>query len=233
MYKNEFIIGVAISSSLMILILFVVLFFFFKSKSKNNVLRKKGAEAERLVNQKIYLWSNIHDYLYIPSAMFKYDKNKIFEVDGILITDRALIVIEVKSINGNKIYGKGNEKEWFKVVGNNTHPIKSPILQNDRHIDHIIKMTNMKIPMISLIIFDGNSVGELDIERIPDHCLVIKSEDIEATLDTIGSVLIPRVTKNEMIKIHENLMSHKTSKKEDKKLLETFAKEFNEKTFTI
>jgi hypothetical protein len=41
--------------------------------------------------------------------MFKYDKNKIFEVDGILITARALIVIEVKNINGI-IEGKGLEK---------------------------------------------------------------------------------------------------------------------------
>lgn len=224
-----------ISLSLTIIILFIAIFFWFLIKKNlfENSLAKKGKLTEQKINEKLSLWANINNSLYIPSSIFKYDNNKIFEVDGILLTTRALICVEVKNINSTKIYGNGNEKEWVKEIGKNKHMIKSPIFQNDKHIDHIVKMTNMKMPIISLIIFDSNSCKEIDIQNTPSHVLVIKSDMIDNTLEGIKSALIPKISKNEIEKMYSKLIEHQTFDKKDKELLLSFSKEYNEKNFTI
>lgn len=228
-----YIVGVVISLIIMSVIFGWWFYLWIKKNSKENELAKKGKLTEKSVNEKLALWANINNSLFIEATMFKYDKNKIFEVDGILLTTRALICVEIKNINAEKIYGNGNEKEWVKVTGKNKHMIKSPILQNDRHIEHIIKMTNIKMPIISLIIFDAISCKELDIENVPSHVLVRKSNEIDETLKSIESALIPKISKSEIEKMYESLMQHQTTDKKDRELLVSFAKEYNEKTFTI
>ncbi len=228
-----YILGVIFSSLIMVAIFVLWLVFWIKRNYRQNELSKKGLMTEQAVNEKLSLWANINDALYIPSSMFKYDKNKIFEVDGILLTTRALICVEVKNINAQKIYGSGNEKEWVKVLGQNKHMIKSPIMQNDKHIDHIVKMTNIKMPIVSLIIFDGLACKELEIENVPGHVLVRRTNEIDTTLESIKSMLIPKIPKSEIEKMYEKLMEFKTDDKKDKELLISFAKEYNEKTFTI
>lgn len=228
-----FIIGISISLTLITVLFSVWLFFRFKKKSKENELIKKGKMTELAINEKLSLWANINDSLFIPATMFKYNNNKIFEVDGILLTTRALICVEVKNINANLIYGNGNEKEWIKVIGQNKHLIKSPILQNDKHIDHIVKMTDIKMPIISLIIFDSVSTKEIDIKNIPSHVLIIKSNELDITMEGIVSSLIPKISRREIEKMYEKLIDHQTTSKKDKELLRSFSKEYNEKTFTI
>ena len=228
-----FIIGISISLTLITVLFSVWIFFRFKKRSKENELIKKGKMTELAVNEKLSLWANINDSLFIPATMFKYNNNKIFEVDGILLTTRALICVEVKNINANLIYANGNEKEWVKVIGQNKHLIKSPILQNDKHIDHIVKMTDIKMPIISLIIFDSISTKEIDIKNIPSHVLIIKSNELDTAMEGIVSSLIPKISRREIEKMYEKLMEHQTTSKKDKELLRSFSKEYNEKTFTI
>lgn len=228
-----YIIGVSISTLIILSIFGLWIYYWIKKNKKDNELVKKGKMTEKLVNEKLSLWANINDSLHIPSTMFKYDKNKIFEVDSILLTTRALICIEVKNINANKIYGAGNEKEWVKVVGPNKFMIKSPIMQNDKHIDHIVKMTNIKMPIVSLIIFDSLSCKELEIKDIPSHVLVIRSNELDSTLEGISASLIPKISKNEIERMYEKLVEHQTMDKKDQDLLHSFAKEYDGKTFTI
>lgn len=230
---NLYVVGVALSTSLMLIIAILVLFFWFKKRNKNNELTKKGKMTEMAINEKLSLWANINDSLYIPSSMFKYGKNKIFEVDGILLTTRALICVEVKNINASKIYGVGNEKEWVKEIGQNKHMIKSPIMQNDRHIEHIVAMTEIKMPIVSLIIFDSISCKNLEITNVPNHALVIKSNQLDSTLEGIMSALIPKIPKNEIEKMYEKLKDHQTNNRKDKELLKSFSREYNEKSFSI
>ena len=230
---TPYIIGVAVSSVLITIILSLIGYFFLKSKKQKKINKSKGLGAEEFVSNQAQFWSYKHNAMFIPPSMFKYNENKLFEVDGIIITQRALVAIEVKHINATSIIGKGNEKNWYKILGTEKHPIKSPILQNDRHLSHIVQMTKMKVPMVSLIVFDVNGTQKLEITDIPSHAIVITSDKIQETLDAIQGFLIPKITSNEVQELYFKLMDHKTNSREDKKLLITYAKEFNEKTFTI
>lgn len=228
----KYLIGISISLFLMILLIIISLLIFLRSKKKSqSTTDKLGKDAEDKVNMIIQSWADRNNAHYIPSSMFKYNKNKIFEVDGILITARAMIVVEVKNINGI-IEGKGLEKTWYKIMGTKRHEIKSPIMQNDKHIEHIIAITKLKVPMLSLVIFDTRT-EELRCTEIPSHVLVIKSEDIDTSLNAINDQLMPKINMGEIQKIYYALLEHKTTAPEDYEMLISFGKEPTNSDFTI
>ncbi|MGL5617956.1 MAG: nuclease-related domain-containing protein [Metamycoplasmataceae bacterium] len=228
----KYLIGISISLFLLLVLIVISLIIFLKKKkTKESYTDKLGKEAEIKVNNIIQRWAYKNKAHYIPSSMFKYDKNKIFEVDGILITPRALIIIEVKNISGI-IEGKGVEKTWFKVMGTKRHPINNPIVQNDKHIEHVLAITKLKVPMLSLIIFDSRT-EKLRMTDIPSHVLVIKVEDIESSLDLINDQLMPKINMGEIQKIYYALLEHKTTSQEDYKMLVSFSKETTNNDFTI
>ncbi|MGL4252269.1 MAG: nuclease-related domain-containing protein [Metamycoplasmataceae bacterium] len=228
----KYLIGISLSLFLILILIIVSLVIFFKKKkTTESYTDKLGKDAEIKVNNIIQGWASKNNAHFIPSSMFKYDKNKIFEVDGILISARALIIVEVKNISGI-IEGKGVEKTWFKVMGTKRHPINNPIIQNDKHIEHILAITKLKVPMLSLIIFDSRT-EKLRITDIPSHVLVIKVEDIESSLDLINDQLMPKINMGEIQKIYYNLLEHKTTSQEDYKMLVSFSKETTKNDFTI
>ncbi|MGL5732701.1 MAG: nuclease-related domain-containing protein [Metamycoplasmataceae bacterium] len=228
----KYLIGISISLFFLIVLIVVSLVIFFKKKkTKESYTDRLGKEAEVKVNNIMQRWADKNKAHYIPSSMFKYDKNKIFEVDGILITARALIIIEVKNISGI-IEGKGVEKTWFKVMGTKRHPINNPIVQNDKHIEHVLAITKLKVPMLSLIVFDSRA-ERLRLADIPSHVLVIKVEDIESSLDLINDQLMPKINMGEIQKIYYALLEHKTTSQEDYKMLVSFSKETSNNDFTI
>lgn len=230
--KIKYLIGISVALFLMILIFIIFLVIFFKKKkTKESFTDKLGREAEDKINTMIQLWADKNNAHYIPSSMFKYNKNKIFEVDGILITARAMIIVEVKNINGI-IEGKGLEKTWFKLMGTKRHEIKNPIIQNDKHIEHIIAITKLKVPMLSLVIFDTRT-EELRCTEIPSHVLVVKTKEVETTLNQINDQLMPKINMGEIQEIYYALLEHKTSAPEDYEMLLSFGKKAENNDFTI
>lgn len=227
-----FIIGISISSAFMLVFLCLWMFWVIKKRKNNSYIKKLGKQTEENVTKKLQFWAHKNNVEYFPPSIFKYEKNKIFEVDGILLTPRAIIVVEVKNIKGD-INGQGNEKIWYKTVNNNVFEIKSPILQNDKHIEHIIKMTKIKVPIISLIVFDESSINKLNIENVPSHVLITKTNELDSSLDLINKNLLPKINSNELNNILYLLEKFKTNSKKDKQILISYSKEYNEKSANL
>lgn len=210
---NLFLVGIFIGTIVVLTGLGFWIAFFIKNKSMNKMIKKIGETAEISINRDIKVWAKYTNNKFIPSSLFKYDENKVFEVDSILITDKALIVIEIKSIKGG-IEGISSEIKWEKVLGDNRHYITNPVIQNDKHIEHIIKMTKIKVPTISLIIY-SNRAKYLEIKNIPSHVVIIRQADLFDTLDEINSSL-PSVVNEDAIKsIFKNIKLFKTIKKDN------------------
>jgi hypothetical protein len=117
-------------------------------------------------------------------------------------------------------------------MGSKRHEINNPIIQNDKHIEHILAISKLKVPMLSLVVFDSRT-EELRCSEIPSHVLVIKVEDMETSLNAINDQLMPKINMGEIQKIYYALLDHKTSAPEDYKMLLSFGKESKNNDFTI
>jgi hypothetical protein len=117
-------------------------------------------------------------------------------------------------------------------MGSKRHEINNPIIQNDKHIEHILAISKLKVPMLSLVVFDSRT-EKLICTEIPSHVLVIKVEDMETSLNAINDQLMPKINMGEIQKIYYALLDHKTSAPEDYKMLLSFGKEAKNSDFTI
>lgn len=224
--EQEILIGVIIFSVIFVIALVLFFFYLYKYKSKNQKYQNQeiGQQFEKQVNSFFQNWCLDNNSKYIKSSLFKYKKDYLFEVDGILIMPRSLIVIECKSING-KISGDATSKKWIKQIGPNQHEINNPVEQNEKHISHILNIIKTRVPILSMIIFDAERTESVNIDNKPSHVLIIKSDEIKQTLEQIDMALLPKLNNNEIYQILNSLEEHKTSSKFDIKTFKSFFKE--------
>lgn len=208
--------GISIGGLFMLICIIIFLIFYSKKSKHKKLIKKIGTTAEIAINSDIKLWAKHTKNRFIPSSLFKYNENKVFEVDSILITDRALIVIEIKSIKGG-IEGEASLIRWEKVLGQNRYGISNPILQNDKHIKHIVSMTSMKIPTISLIVY-SNRASYIKIENVPGHVVITKHADLFDTLDDINRSLPQVINEDQVKEVYQSIKKYETTKKQDVKL---------------
>ena len=186
-----YILGMSIGGIVLLIGAVFLILYIVKNSSYKRMIRRIGQKAEDQINGDIKLWAKQTKNLFIPSNLYSYDNNKVFEVDSVLVTDKALIVVEIKSINGG-IKGDANQTHWTKVLGDQSFEIGNPIAQNERHIEHIIKMTRIKVPTISLIVYSDRAEF-IDVTNKPGHVMVIRHAKLFETLDAISDALPVRL----------------------------------------
>ncbi len=209
-------VGMGLGSTAIIFFLLIVGYFWHKNRSLKKLTRKLGQSAEVIINNDIATWAKHTKNKFLKASLYQYDINKVFEADGILVTDKGLIVVEIKSIKG-EIHGSAKNPFWTKQMGQKQHRTSNPIIQNDKHIEHIMKMTNIKVPIVSLIIY-SNRTESIKITDKPEHVVLIRHSELFNSLDKINSVLESKLTDYHVKKLYNKIKSFRTNSSKDIKL---------------
>ncbi len=212
----EVITGMVFGTIIMAVIVAICAFFAYKNNSIKRLTKKLGQKAEIAINSDILIWARHTKNKFLKASLYKYDQNKVFEVDGILITKKALVVVEIKSIKGD-ISGNAKEAFWIKQIGEKKHHTSNPIIQNDKHIEHIMKMLRITIPVVSLIVY-SNRAGSIKIEKQPGHVIITRHAELFNKLDEIDQSLEPRMTYAQVSSLAKSIKVYKTNKLQDMQL---------------
>ncbi|WGI36866.1 nuclease-related domain-containing protein [Mesomycoplasma lagogenitalium] len=217
------IVGLSLGLFFVLLVFCFVVFFKINYLRKWNQQEKLGKQAEIKINEILNNWAKRHNFFFIFSNLFKYGDRQLFEVDGVLLTDKAVIIVEIKSINGI-IKGNASDKKLLKILGKRKYPITNPVYQNDKHIYHIDKMLNGRFPILSLIIF-SNRVEKLEIENNLNHVVIITESQIEQELHNLNSQLDVKLDSQMLLNIKNSFEKHITQEKKDYLTLKAFSNE--------
>jgi len=120
--------------------------------------------------------------------MFEDDKSSS-QIDNMLITQKALYVVEVKNYKG-MIFGTPKNKDWTVTVKHvnrkksrsgktyyrthiSKHKFYNPIKQNKTHINKILNLTNIGdcIPIINIVVFGKRAILK-DVTPTPDAYVI-------------------------------------------------------------
>ena len=107
------------------------------------------------------------------------------QIDIVVLTEKGVIVIEVKDFSG-WIFGFGNNEKWVHILGKMKYTFYNPIFQNEGNIRSLKNKLNVhdNIPFYSLIVFYGEC--ELKkISNIPDGTMIVKSKKSIKTYNSI------------------------------------------------
>jgi hypothetical protein len=123
---------------------------------------------------------NIFHDLYIEKKDGTYS-----QIDIVVLTEKGVVVIEVKDFSG-WIFGFGNNEKWVHILGKMKYPFYNPVFQNEGHIRYLKNKLDEydNIPFYSLIVFYGEC--ELKkISNIPDGTMIVKSKKSIKTYNSI------------------------------------------------
>jgi len=167
----------------------LVLYFIYKTVRDIKLLRtvtrfNRGTRSERdliirLLKEGVSSENIFHD-LYIEKKDGTYS-----QIDIVVLTEKGVVVIEVKDFSG-WIFGFGNNEKWVHILGKMKYPFYNPIFQNEGHIRYLKNKLNVQdnIPFYSLIVFYGEC--ELKkISNIPDGTMIVKSKKSIKTYNSI------------------------------------------------
>ena len=111
------------------------------------------------------LISDLKNYGIDPKAIFhnlyvRKSNGKYAQIDVVVLTNRGLIVFEVKNYSG-WIYGSEQQKYWTQVLayGKYKYKLYNPIMQNAEHIRALRQNLpqNPSIPIYSIVVFYGSA----------------------------------------------------------------------------
>ena len=167
----------------------LVVYFIYKTVRDIQLLRtvtqlNRGTRSERdliirLLKEGVSSDDIFHD-LYIEKKDGTYS-----QIDIVVLTEKGVIVIEVKDFSG-WIFGFGNNEKWVHILGKMKYPFYNPVFQNEGHIRYLKNKLDEydNIPFYSLIVFYGEC--ELKkISNIPDGTMIVKSKKSIKTYNSI------------------------------------------------
>ncbi len=89
------------------------------------------------------------------------------QIDLLAIGSKGIYVVEVKMYNEGRIYGDGNQSQWYYYHYNKKYEIYSPLKQNKKHIEYLKKFLKGfgDIPCFSVIVIICDDFKVKNINR--------------------------------------------------------------------
>lgn len=206
---------VIISVVLIILIFIVALlsWFFAYKKKKKSQSQPEGLRFENEVSDYLEEILKKTDFDFIRSTLFSYD-SKMYEVDGILISNSLIVVVESKAFHGTLQGDSAQEYLTLSSLNNKKTSFKNPILQNEKHILHIWKTLGKKIPIASLVVFPDDL--NIQISNLDSHVILTNVNKLEkeiSMLHEFSRQQLPQFRKESIISLLRALSAKSKSEK--------------------
>ncbi len=127
-----------------------------------------GEEGEKIVSSMCERICKDYDGGLFNSFCFCDSRGYSSEIDHIVITRGGIFVIETKNWSGI-IKGNPNEETWMQIKPNRDQQkkVKNPILQNEKHIQHLMHRFQSNPPKrISRVVFSGSVTLDVKNNRL-------------------------------------------------------------------
>lgn len=141
--------------------------------------RKKGRYGERRVSGLLKKWCR-SNRAYALNGIYLPLYKGCCEIDHLVAGAFGVAVIETKAIGG-ALEGKPSDRYLVNRMGNRTHRLYNPLLQNKTHVDNVIyhlKKAGMgNVPVYGFAVFAG--------ECVPKKALGISAEELSDALSAL------------------------------------------------
>ncbi|AIA29298.1 hypothetical protein MCFN_00665 [Mycoplasmopsis californica] len=201
-------VGIALGICFMAIILIVTIslgiWLYVKDKRKNT----QGFQFEEIVGRTLSDYAKRSNYKYIKGHKFAYAANQQFEIDGLLYTDKFVIIVEVKYLQGS-ITGDVNDKNIKIYNGKRVKKFYNPLVQNLKHIHHFRKMCDAKIPLFSMLMLPKNT--QVNFSGKADWSIIATEDNYEEILDSIYEDFInqPSIEPELLKRMNEAIKANK------------------------
>ena len=183
-----------------------------KKRKKQNRVNHFGDSAEKKVAK--YIEKNLRFCTLIRDVYLK-TENGLTEIDQILICDRGIFIIEIKSHNGY-IITKG--KHWTQRWGNKVVRFHNPTIQNNVHktaLENILKKRQSiaSLPIYTVTVFTSSKVSFSEnvknVIRLPLLAKFVKNKPRNKRISETVVASVEKLIRNNMETSRRKQEKHK------------------------
>ncbi|QJG67163.1 nuclease-related domain-containing protein [Mycoplasma phocoenae] len=213
--KNGLVAGLVLFTLSVVAVIVLVLYLKY-TKAKRI---ERGREFETEFSLYLNNWAVQNHCHYIPANLFKYDDN-LFETDGVLISDKGIIVVELKSIKGN-ITGDYNSNIWLKEFSETSYEINNSLKQNDKHIQHLANIIGKQVNFYSFVIYESFQ-NTLQITNVPDYAMIMFDYEFENKFNYFNAQTETIYSEKTLNNIYNTLKRAVTTSSKDKAKFQSY-----------
>ncbi len=179
--------GIITALFLVTLFIIITLVIWIVTSKKKTQTKTRGKIFEDTIKEKMILIASSKNFHYLDGGLFKYADNNYFELDGILISNKAVYIIEAKRYIGH-LHGGFFDDYLLLKDDKKEIRVKNPFNQNYRHIRHFINMCKVNVPIFSLIIFPDSA--SLDIDKQELSTIIASKSNVDLLLDEVETYMV-------------------------------------------
>ncbi|MBE6762273.1 MAG: hypothetical protein E7551_08320 [Ruminococcaceae bacterium] len=181
----------------------------------------------------------VTDAFVLHDVLIDADDNYTSQIDLLLIGNKGIYVVEVKSFDDAKIYGDGRKLKWYYYKNGKKIEIYSPLKQNEKHIKYLKEFLKDfgDIPCFSILTvfcvdFNVSNINKIDTimcNTLPamERALYYIAEDKPLIFDDVKKQEIYEYIKNNQYIGKEARRKHKQNVIAYKENLESKKKQKN------
>ena len=190
----------------------------------------KGKKFEQEIDKVLTKIAINKGGLEFHDLMFKFG-NTTTQIDNVLLTDKAIYVIEAKNYSGY-IFGSIQQDQWtatLKTTKNyktksgrtysksfvNKYQFYNPYKQNETHVKALENILSNHPPVYNIVVFSNRSSLQ-KINNNPDQ-YIIQLKDLNKLIDKIENSINKTSSINEMIQIVEDIFFENITEKKARK----------------
>lgn len=166
-------------------------------KKEYNNPNRKGKQGEEIVSYWIGPTKENEQYV-INNLYLKNQEGKSCQIDHIVINKNGIFVIETKNYSGI-IYGNEERHYWTQSLsyGRKKYKLYNPVKQNAKHIYMLKKVTDIKIPIRSIVVFTQGNIEQIQSENV---------YTVRGMKEEINRSRGENITEEQMKKIYEEIL---------------------------
>lgn len=212
--EKSMLFGIIFGTIAMALVIACILALVIVTSLKKRKSDTIGFRFEAKIKNKMIIVAKNFGYKYLNGGLFKYAGNQQFELDGVLISDKAVFIIETKYYQGH-LSGSANDSQLSLSNKNKEVKFSNPLMQNFKHIQHVYKMSKMNFPIFSLIILPTGTT--VDIQDLESWAIVTTEEEIANVLESVNKDMAEdkSFTSSDIRKIVDNFNDHRSASLKD------------------
>ena len=138
----------------------------------------KGEKFERSVYNRLV--HNFGDASVFHNCLVPKKKKADTEIDIVMLTHKALYVIECKNYSG-ELSGIDSDLYWKQRTEKHNGVVKSPVFQNRKHVERVVKyLGKISVPVFSVSVMADKCSFEGVVKTCDDH--IVYREDMVALI---------------------------------------------------
>lgn len=189
-----------------LLIVGTIIFFILRSPKIKTKIEFSNERYRYIYYKKVKEIANKYDFYLVNNVEIDTRDEVVCKIDHILFANKYIYVIKDRYYRGTISGEKANKKWYFHPNDNEVFEMDSPLLQNQRRVDHLAAVTAIdRSFFISIVIINDNCVVKSNDDLNSENSFIVSLSQLPRLIKFIESRKVMNLNQSQLEKVASDI----------------------------